>query len=197
MPPAPKDGPLTEVQWFASGIALVPKHDLLVLGGYQQSFTTAALEDADVAIRAHQAGHKIVFDPGLVSHHNDWAGTSIRDFCDRARRYCATAPQLEKRFGSYPHWWSELIDANRPPRWGHDRPGLVARKLFKALAGGATSLRILFGSAECLERLRAPAPVLWPIYKTAIAGTMYAGYREGLRAQQPGDVPARSQTPTS
>jgi GT2 family glycosyltransferase len=181
MPPVPRDELPTEVQWFASGIALVPKHDLLALGGYQQSFTTAALEDADLAIRARQAGHTILFDPGLVSHHNDWAGTSIRDFCDRARRYCATASQLEERFGSYRHPWSELIDRNRPPRWSDDSPYLIARKLLKALAGTDISLLTLLRIAERLERFRAPPPVLWPVYRAAIAGSMYAGYQEGLR----------------
>jgi GT2 family glycosyltransferase/SAM-dependent methyltransferase len=179
MPPAPTEDPITEIRWFASGIALIPKQALLDLGGYEQAFTTAALEDADLAIRAHRAGHSLAFDPGLTSHHNDWAGTSIRDFCDRARRYCATAPQLERSFGRGDHPWSDLIDSNRPPIWKRDPSPLAARKLVKALASRDRSLRVLLDVAEYVERV-APARLFWPIYRAAIAGSMYAGYQDGI-----------------
>lgn len=180
MPPVPTEGPITSIRWFASGIALVPRQGLLELGGYDQTFTTAALEDADLAIRAHRAGHSLALDPALISHHNDWAGGSIRDFCERARRYCATAPQLERRFGCGDHPWSDLIDRNRPPRWGRDPALLMAHKLLKAVAGTDLSLRALLRVAERLENLRAPSPLLAPFYRAAIAGSMYAGYREGV-----------------
>jgi len=181
MPPTPPGDPIIGVEWFASGMALVPRQALLDLGGYEEAFTTAAFEDADLAIRAHRAGHVLAFDPGLTSYHNDWAGSSIRDFCMRARRYCLTAPQLEQRFGSRDHPWVKLIEANRPPRWRSDPPLSLARKFMKGVAARDSALGLLLAAAERLERASAPASVLWPIYRSAVAASMYAGYREGCR----------------
>ena len=175
------DGPPEEVEWFASGIALVPKAALLDVGGYDETFTTAALEDADLAIRAVRAGVRVVFDPGLTSRHNDSAGTAIRDYCRRARIHCATAPQLERRFGTDGHPWSSLILGNRPPSWPRDGPRAIAKKLLKRAGGTAFSLSILFALADRLERRDAPSGLLWTVYRAAIAGSMYAGFQEGLQ----------------
>lgn len=179
--PVQVDEPLSEVEWFASGIALVPRRALLDLGGYDESFTTAALEDVDLVTRAVRAGERVVFDPGLISQHNDWAGTSIRDHCRRARVYCATAPLLERRFGTDGHPWTELITGNRPPNWSRDRPAVTAKKLLKGFVGTAGCQSVLFAVIDRLERADAPPALVWPLYRAAIAGSMYAGYQEGLR----------------
>lgn len=180
MPPVPVDRPLEHVTWFASGIALIPRPAFLALGGYAEDYTRPALEDADLAIRAVDAGEALIFDPGLTFLHNDWAGTSIRDYCRRQRSYCATAPLLERRFGTGTHPWSTLIAANRPSSWSRDHHAGIVRKTLKRVAGARASQAVLFGSAEWLERRHAPSTLLWPLYRTAIAGSMYAGYQEGL-----------------
>lgn len=191
MPEIPISAPVVEVEWFASGIALMPTQALLELGGYQENFTTAALEDADLVIRAVRTGHQVLFDPGLTSHHNDWAGVSIRDYCRRQQAHCATAPMLERRFGSSGHPWSQLIVANRPPMWPRDPPMTIAKKLLKRVAGTPVCQSALLALAEWLERLGASSTLLWPTYRTAIAGSMYAGYQQGLLDSIPSN-PGRS-----
>lgn len=181
MPPVPVEQPIEEVAWFASGIALVPRDAFLALGGYAEDYTRPALEDADLAIRAVEAGHVLLFDPGVTFLHNDWAGTSIRDFCRRERIYCATAPLLQQRFGATPHPWSRLIAANQPPTESPDDFVANARKRAKWLAGTGACQSVLLAVAEWLERRDAPRSVLWPVYRAAIAGSMYAGYQQGLR----------------
>lgn len=180
MPPVPIDEPITEVTWFASGIALVPKRALRELGGYEEEFTKAALEDADLAIRAIRSGHRLVLDPGLTFQHNDWAGMSIGDYCRRARLYLATAPLIERRYGT-DHPWSAIIVANRPPAWPDDHLPVIVKKWLKRFAGTPASQATLIAVAGRLERVNAPCSLLWPIYRIAIAGSMYAGYQEGLR----------------
>lgn len=181
MPSVPVDQPIIDVTWFASGIALIPTDALLELGGYEENFTQAALEDADLVIRAVRAGRRIIFDPGLTFRHNDWAGTSLRDYCHRERIYCATAPLLERRFGTDDHPWSALIAANRPPAWPRDSVTEIVRKRLKGIVGRTTAQTLLIGLVERLERLHAPPALLWPVYRTVIAGSMYAGYQEGHR----------------
>lgn len=181
MPPTPTNDPVVEVEWFASGIALVPTQSLLALGGYDESFAGAALEDADLVIRAIRAGHRVFYDPRLTSHHNDWAGTAIRDFCRRQRLHCATAPMLDRRFGAIGHPWSKLITGNRPPSWSQDTPFAFAKKLGKQGVSLRMPLAGALALAELLEKGKAPPWALWPVYRAAIAGSMYAGYRQGLQ----------------
>jgi GT2 family glycosyltransferase len=181
MPATPTTASIERVRWFASGLAIVPKRSLVELGGYEEGYHGAAMEDADLAIRADRAGIDILFDPGLVGIHNDWAGASLQDFCRRQRMYCATAPILERRFGATGHPWSELIAANRPPRWGHDGPTQIATKLAKHVLGMKTTQKLLVALAVSLERVGAPVSVRWFVYRSAIAGAMYSGYQEGLR----------------
>lgn len=190
LPSVPIEQPLAQVAWFASGIALIPRMAFLALGGYAEDFTVAALEDADIAIRAVGAGEVLIFDPGLTFRHNDWAGTSIRDFCQRERIYCATAPLLEERFGAIEHPWSALLAANRPPDWSRDHLRGTLRKRLKGLAGAPRSQAVLLALAERLEARHVPNAVLWPVYRAAIAGAMYAGYQEGLRRRSPSSTAA-------
>ena len=74
-----------------------------------------------------------------------------------------------------------MIAANRPPVWSKDHVSGTIRKGLKRIAGARASQATLLAAAEWLERLRAPAPILWPLYRAAIAGSMYGGYQEGLR----------------
>ncbi|MBK8300793.1 MAG: glycosyltransferase [Chitinophagaceae bacterium] len=64
----------------------------LKLNGFDESFHVASGEDRELAMRALQSGITIYFDPSIVVLHNDWAGTSIRDYCKRQRLYSQTEP---------------------------------------------------------------------------------------------------------
>jgi GT2 family glycosyltransferase len=181
LPPVPESGSIAAVSWFASGLVLVPRDALLRLGGYEERFTAAALEDADLAIRAARAGERVLFDPGLTFLHNDWAGMTIRDYCERARRYCQTAPLLAQRHGDTDHPWAEMITANRPADWRRDPVPVIATKVAKQALGRRVPLEALLRSAALLERARPSPALLWPIYRAAIAASMFSGYNEGLR----------------
>ena len=104
----PQADPVRQVDTFASGFALVPRASLLDVGGYDEGYPTAALEDADLFIRARRRGIVVCYDHELIGTHNDWAGTTLRDFCQRQRVHCRTAPPLKQRFGDEDHPWSAL-----------------------------------------------------------------------------------------
>jgi hypothetical protein len=178
--------PFPEVETFASGFAVVPRSSILAVGGYNEDYPTAALEDADLFIRARRAGIKVCYDPTLLGTHNDWAGTTLRDFCQRQRVYCRTAPLLQERFGDEPHPWSALIAANSARQTDADTTKVVVKKRLKALLSHRLPMAALFGAAELLERNPKSRPLLWSVYRTAIAASMYGGYQEGLEAIQHG-----------
>jgi GT2 family glycosyltransferase len=176
----PPTEPLPEVEMFASGFAVVPRSSLLEIGGYNEDYPTAALEDADLFIRARQNGTRVRFDPKLLGTHNDWAGTTLRDFCQRQRVYCQTAPLLKERFGSEPHPWSALIDANSPPQRGADNALVIIQKRVKYILSRRAPLATLLWAADLLERRRGMRRLLWAVYRASVAASMYDGYQEGL-----------------
>jgi len=193
---------MAEVETFASGFAVVPRSSLLAVGGYNEDYTVAALEDADLYIRARHHGMRVFYDPKLVGTHNDWAGTTLRDFCLRQRVYCRTAPLLAQRFGHEAHPWSALITANSPPRLGSDGTRDIVRKGFKSLLSHKVPMTAMFRAADYLERTGLTPTglsptglkerVLWSVYRSAIAASMYGGYGEGLAA-----LSRRAQPPQS
>ncbi len=180
VPPPP--GPFPEVDTFASGFAVVPRSSLLEIGGYNEDYPIAALEDADLFIRARHRGVRVTYDSKLVGTHNDWAGTTLRDFCHRQRVYCRTAPLLKERFGDEPHPWSALVAANSRPDLGSDGTQLIFRKRLKSLLSREIPMTILFGAAEHLERSGRSQRLLWAIYRVTIGASMYGGYQEGMDA---------------
>lgn len=58
----------------------------------------------------------------------------------------------------------------------------MGQKLLKALAATDLSLRTLLTLAERIERRQVQSTGLRPVYRAAIAGSMYAGYRDGIAA---------------
>jgi glycosyltransferase involved in cell wall biosynthesis len=177
-PPATDGFP--EIEAFASGFAVVPRASLLQLGGYNEDYPTAALEDADMYIRAHAVGIKVCYDPDLVGTHNDWAGATLRDFCHRQRMYCQTAPLLARRFDGECHPWSALIAANSPPQQGFDGVAVIVRKRLKSLLSHRAPMAALFWTADLFEHPRCRRRLLWSVYRVTIAASMYGGFQEGV-----------------
>ena len=172
LPPHPVD-------WYASGLAAVPAKTFEDLGGYAESYPAAGLEDADFGIRVRRAGHQIVFHPGVVGAHNDWAGTTARDFCRRTAIHTATAPLLARRFPDNDHPWASHVEVNRPPLPSDPLPVKV-RKRLKAAAVAVAADRWMPALADRV------APALAPsqrdrLYRASVSVASYAGYQAGLR----------------
>src|SRR5262249_26253986 len=64
----------------------LPAEDFHRLGGFDESFTIASCEDCELGLRARMAGITILYNPGIVVVHNDWA-VSLDGFCRRQQLY--------------------------------------------------------------------------------------------------------------
>ncbi|MEJ7583473.1 MAG: glycosyltransferase [Acidimicrobiales bacterium] len=172
-----EDAGLVEVDSFASGNCSMPAEDLRLVGGYNEEFTTAALEDADLYVRARRHGRRVVIDPRIVAVNNDWAVASLEEFCRRQRIYSRSAPILQARFGD-DHPRAEWVRKNSPAS-RTDSPGLLCNKLARAVLGTDRVQRGLYRAAGLLERSWPDSRTLRTIYRSAIAGSMYRGMGEG------------------
>jgi len=163
----------------------MPRRDMERLGGFDEEFDIASHEDLELAMRAWRIGIKILFDPSIIGVHNDWAGTSISEYCLRQRMYCRTEPLFWFKYGTE-HIKGDLVAENLPPAWGKDAPRVIFRKITKGIVGSKPAQLALAATCGLLELTWPWRPVLWRLYRLAIAGAMYKGFQEGLAIDRNG-----------
>jgi len=178
-PLIPPGAGLSEVRGLSGQLFSLPRADFERLGGFDETFSGASVEDLEIALRAWQAGIKILIDPSIIGVHNDWAGFSIRDYCHRQRLYSRSEPLLWSKYGAS-HPRLKLVRENLPVMWREDSPALIVRKLAKRLMGLRPAQEILFGLCTLLERLWPAPTLLWRVYRALLSAAIYRGFREGL-----------------
>lgn len=180
-PAVPPDAGLSETDSITGQGTSMPRTDFERLGGFDENFFVASGEDRELAMRAQQElGIKILFDPGIVIGHNDWAGATIRDFCKRQRLYTQTEPFFWRKYGDR-HQRLEMVRKNTPPDWKNDGIKLFAWKHLKKMLGTDFGQSAMIGLCEVSEKSMPNSPILRRLYRLAAAGAIYRGFQEGLQ----------------
>jgi len=104
-----------DVDFCSAALLLTPRQLFLDLGGFDERFAPAYYEDVDYCVRLWQSGHRVVYDPGTVALHVEFASaqsaaaavarqTVARDaFCAKHREWlrgqpdCASTGMLAAR----------------------------------------------------------------------------------------------------
>lgn len=175
---SPDEG-VSEARGFAGANCSLPRADLERLGGFDEGFNVASVEDYELAMRAWQQGIRILFDPSIVGVHNDWAGSSIRDYCQRQRMYARSEWLMWYKYGEQ-HPRLEMICKNMPPVWKQDEAWLFFHKWAKRCVGSSLGQRAFLSLCVLLEHAWPWPPLLWPLYRWSLAGAIYKGFQEGL-----------------
>ncbi|HEX5083197.1 MAG TPA: glycosyltransferase [Blastocatellia bacterium] len=178
-PFVPRESAAVDDHRFTANNASLPRADWERLGGFDEIYTGAGVEDYEFAVRAWDAGIKILFCPSIVSIHNDWAGFSIKDFCLRQRMGNRFMPLLWQKYGDR-LVKLRLVRRNLPPDWRLDGPALFANKLVKSALAAKHWQTALSGACAFLERNWPWPPILHRLYKVMVAVAIYQGYQEGL-----------------
>jgi GT2 family glycosyltransferase len=176
----PRESAGGEAYWLNGNSASLPRSDWERLGGFDERFSGASVEDYDFAIRAWDAGIKILFRPSIVAIHNDWAGFSIEDYCRRQRLYSQSEPLFWKKYGAR-HVRLNLVRQNLPPDWRRDNMALFAKKLVKSALAAKNWQASLSSVCAFLERCLPWPPLLHRLYKLMLAVAIYQGFQEGLK----------------
>jgi len=179
-PFVPPEADVQETDAITGQNVSMPRADFEALGGFDESFYVASGEDRELLMRAKQKGIKLLLDPGIVVLHNDWAGSTIQDFCLRHRLYTQTEPLFWQKYGdAYPR--QQLARENSPPRWTADSISLLVWKRTKRILGSRFGQAALLRGCGALERFLPWPPLLWRLYRLALAGAIYQGFQEGLQ----------------
>jgi hypothetical protein len=130
-------------------------------------------------MRARATGIRILYDPHIRVQQDDWAGSSIRDFCLRQRLYNQTEPVFWQKFGDS-YFRIGLVRGNLPPNLRDDGIKLFVWKNFKRVLATNSGQEISIRLCEVAEKVMPTPPILWQLYRLAIAGAIYRGFQEGL-----------------
>jgi len=162
----------------AANLAL-PAEDFRRLGGFDEDFTIASSEDWDLGVRARQAGIRVLYHPGIVVLHNDWA-VSLEQFCRRQMLYSISDVLLWRKYGEA-SLRVRLVQENAPVNWRADALKLIVKKVFKRLLATKIGERIVHGGCWLVGRGAPDSRWNRRAYELAVAVAIFCGVREGWR----------------
>ena len=157
----------------------MPAEDFHRLGGFDESFTIASSEDWDLGLRARQNGIRILYHPGIVVLHNDWA-VSLAQFCKRQMMYSISDVLLWRKYGET-SLRAQLVRQNAPLDWISDGPKLIIKKMLKRLMATKAGERIAHYACSLVERCVPDGYWTRRMYELAVAIAIFRGVREGWR----------------
>ena len=170
---------IVEVTGITGQTTSMQRAQFMQLHGFDESFHVASGEDRELAMRAMESGIKIFLDPAIVVLHNDWAGTSIRDYCKRQRTYTITEPFFWQKYGNKTPRL-KMVKENLPPSLKEDGLRLYCWKLTKGMLGSKGGQNLVIALCGITEKVFPRPAILWRLYRLAIAGAIYKGFNEGL-----------------
>jgi GT2 family glycosyltransferase len=169
---------LSETDGLTAQNVSMPTADFHRLGGFDESFTIASSEDWELAMRARQIGIRVLYHPGIVALHNDWA-VSLDKFCERQRLYSVSDVLLWQKYGeASPR--ARLVRENASVSWNDDAPRLIIKKTLKRILATKAGGQITFIACAVAERYAPDSMWNYRAYNLAVALSIFRGVREGL-----------------
>ncbi|MFZ0388494.1 MAG: hypothetical protein WAL22_22725, partial [Solirubrobacteraceae bacterium] len=162
-----------QVPMLASCDLAIARDRFLELGGFDERFPYAGVEDRELSMRMRGAGLRLIRDDSIRLAHNDRRLT-LEQFCVREERSAATVAVLARIHPDADR--GRAFAAVNGPVSRADPPGLVARKLIKRALGVPPVTAVAFRVVDAVSRA-APDPVLIRLYQALIGAHIQRGFR--------------------
>ncbi len=136
--------------------------------------------DVDFAYRAHNLGYKIVRVPEAICYHLDH---TLRDISVYSNRMYLVGSRAVPLFHRYPDLidFLPMFEDKTPIVWGVDRGRLILWKIARRITSSGMAMRLLSGTTRIIERRDGLESLLRTLYRWIGGGSIYRGYREGLK----------------
>jgi glycosyltransferase involved in cell wall biosynthesis len=157
----------------------MPRKDFLYLGGFDSSFTIASCEDWELGLRARLRGIGVVYHPGIIGLHSDWAG-SLSAFCERQRLYSISDVLLWHKHGTASPRYQVVLQ-NGPIDWRSDTAALIVKKMMKRVLASRIGIGVTRLVCRLAELVAPDTAINRRAYDVAVAVAIFRGVREGLR----------------
>ena len=150
-------GSLLDYHWFITANLSLARSVLLEVGGFDEGFPHASLEDTELGYRLFQSGLQIRYTPDALAYH--WHPVSLEAFLDRSRKQGRAAVHFAWR---WPELRKQLLD---PTVWFANYPS-AQRQLLSRVVRSRCFIASLLPFAFWLARRPPGALQPWasPIY---------------------------------
>ncbi len=172
---APLGDGIFEMEWPTARNLALPRADYERIGPFDEQFRTTC-EDQDWAMRARECGIRFLYNTNITCLHNDQAGDLLRQCRFQTRGAHDTVLFCYKHPG---HRQAPIACINGYITRG-DGLTLIGKKLGKAMLATAPLRYALERFIALAEKLRAPEPLLWRLYRLLIGVYLFRGWRNGL-----------------
>lgn len=170
---------IAETEGITAANLSLPAADFARFGGFDEGFTIASCEDWELGMRARREGVRVLYHPGIVVLHNDWA-VDLDRFCERQRLYSISDVKLWRMYGDgSPR--AAMIRENDRLNFGRDGFRLTVKKLFKSVVATGVFRGLLRALTSLFERLLPDSNFTRRLYRTAIGVAIFRGVRAGLK----------------
>jgi GT2 family glycosyltransferase len=172
-PGVPLEAERRQVPMLASCDLAITRDRFQELGGFDERFPYAGVEDRELSMRMRAAGLRLIRDDSIRLAHNDGRLT-LEQFCAREERSAATVAVLA-RIHPDADRGRAFAAVNGPVARG-DSAGLVARKLIKRTLATPPVCAAAFRVVDAISSI-APDPVLIRLYEALIGAHIQRGFR--------------------
>jgi GT2 family glycosyltransferase len=169
---------ITETDGITAANISLRAEDFRRLGGFDEGYSIASCEDSELGMRARKSGIRVLYHPGIVVVHNDWA-VDLDRFCERQRLYSISDVRLWRVYGDESPRLA-MIHANGPIN-SSDSFSLTAKKLTKSLVATGAGSAILCSTTRLAERIAPDSGLTRRLYDAAIGTAIFRGVREGMK----------------
>lgn len=155
------------------------RDEFFAAGAFDEGYSIASCEDAELALRARKKGFRTMFNPQSIVVHNDWA-IDLDAFCRRQEMYSISTVLLWQKYGEK-SFQLEIVKENAPVDLKNDSAKLIAKKAFKKAFAAPAAFSLTKSLTRLVERIAPDTKLAYKAYKTATAVAMFRGVREGFR----------------
>jgi glycosyltransferase involved in cell wall biosynthesis len=136
--------------------------------------------DIDFSYRACLKGFEFYRSPSAICWHRDYVSKNLEN---QKRRWREAAFRAVTLFEKYPLLVRQLpmFDDKIPVIWREDSASMILRKSARRVASSRAVMWTLETTEKTLRIRGAPHPFIQSLRRWIIGGTIYQGYREGLR----------------
>lgn len=144
------------------------------LGGFDEDFPFAGVEDREFSMRAVGAGCQLIRDDGIRLLHNDQTVT-LEQFCVREERSAQTIAVLARKHPGAER--SRTFASVNGPIVAGDPAATIAKKLLKRLLATPPMIWLLHTTVHAVERLGLDERVMGRLYSGVVGVHIFRGFR--------------------
>jgi glycosyltransferase involved in cell wall biosynthesis len=136
--------------------------------------------DIDFSYRAFLKGFEFYRSSGAVCWHRDYVSKNLEN---QKRRWKEAAFRAVTLFEKYPSLVQQLpmFDDKTPVNWRGDSARTILRKMARKVAASKPVMGALELTEKVMDREGRSPDLVQYLHRWIIGGTIYQGYREGLR----------------